>query len=513
MHVLVLASLISSVSLEGDVTAAGGDYTLVPFEVPAGTVEIHIRRIVTAEDGDDTLDFGVDGPDGFRGWSGSLGEPSVIGVEESSRCYLPGAIEPGTWFLDVARARLVSDSIHWTAEIEFHDQPTLEPRARAAFEPRVLEAGARWYRGDFHIHSFESGDGHASLEQIRDVARDDELDFVTVSDHNNVSQHALLAALQADQSDLLFLRGSEITTYGGHGTAVGNASYIDHRIGLDGLTIDDLLDQVEADGALFIINHPKLDVGTACIGCGWSFDDAPLEQVAGLELHTDSYEFFPVFGRAVIDMWEDMLDRGFRVTGTGGSDDHGAADEPVPGQSAIASPTTVVWAEELSEAGIMDGIRQGRVVVQLRGPDDPMLELTAETDRGEAGMIGDTLHGASVDLRAHATGARGLVLSLLRNGRVDETVAVDADDFVHVFERDTDEAGDRYRLELSELDAVVITNHLWVEDAPPAGGSGCGCRAGGTSPAGVALLLLALVATGRCRRYRRRRPGTTTGRW
>ena len=32
--------VISTLPLEGDVTAKGGDYELVPFEVPKGTVEI-----------------------------------------------------------------------------------------------------------------------------------------------------------------------------------------------------------------------------------------------------------------------------------------------------------------------------------------------------------------------------------------------------------------------------------------------------------------------------------------
>lgn len=36
------------------------------------------------------------GPDGFRGWGGGNTEDAVIGVDESSRSYLPGPITPGT---------------------------------------------------------------------------------------------------------------------------------------------------------------------------------------------------------------------------------------------------------------------------------------------------------------------------------------------------------------------------------------------------------------------------------
>src|SRR5690606_32228458 len=366
---------------------------------------------------------------------------------------------------------------------------------------------ARWYKGDFHVHSTESGDARASFDMIRDLARARGLDFVNLSDHNTITQHALISAYQEGVDDLLFLRGSEVTTYGGHGTAVGNASYIEHHIGRDGHTVDALLQQVADDGALFLINHPVLDLGDACIGCAWTYDDAPLELVAGMELHTGAYDYVPVFGRLVIELWDDMLDRGYRITGTGGSDDHRATPEPEPSESHIGSPTTLVWAEELSEAAIMEGIRQGRVIVQLRGPDDPMVELTAVGADGEPGMIGDTVRGAEVELEAVVTGGNGMTLQLWRNGEVDESVPVVGDEFRHTFSRETREEGDRYRVHLAEAFGVVITNHEWVEWAEPTGDGdgGCGCRAGGrgAGPAAALIALAALVGLGR-RRPRRR---------
>jgi MYXO-CTERM domain-containing protein len=501
---VVLAAVISTLTLEGDVTREGGDYVVVPFEVPAGTAEILFRH------GHDTpgttLDFGLEDPDGFRGWGGRLGEDTIVGGDESSRCYLPGPIQPGTWRVDIGKAFLSADRVHWTVTLELRDAASLAPRPRAPFEARVLERGGRWYRGDFHVHSSESGDAGASLEAIRDLARARGLDFVNLSDHNTVSQQGLASAFQDGLDDLLLLRGSEVTTYGGHGTSVGNPVYIEHHIGRDGVTIEDALDQVAAAGAIFIINHPKLDLGDGdfCIGCPWSYGEAGLDRVSGIELATGAYDYVPVFGRQVLAMWDGLLDQGHRITGTGGSDDHDAPFEPGPQDSQIGTPCTVVWADELSEAAIIEGVRRGRVVVKLRGPDDPMVELTATGDDGRVAMIGDTVRGARVRLSARVEGGAGMTLSLWRNGVEEESLVVDRDDFTLELERVTRAEGDRYRLQLAEAFDVVITNHIWVEpgDAPADdGGCGCGAAAGGGArwlPPWL-LALLALLAVNRPR--------------
>src|SRR5688500_11302908 len=161
---LVVGAVISTLHLEGPVTVDGGDYVLLDFEVPAGTVEIHVAH----GDGSDSdiLDWGVWAPEGFRGWGGGLTDPAIIGVDESSRGYLEGPITPGTWTLVVGKAKLPTGAGTYTVDIELHDAATLAPQPRAPFDPVVLEDGARWYAGDFHVHSEESGDASATLDQI-----------------------------------------------------------------------------------------------------------------------------------------------------------------------------------------------------------------------------------------------------------------------------------------------------------------------------------------------------------
>src|SRR5437762_2580104 len=113
---LLLAMVISTLHLEGDVPIDQTDYMDVPFTVPAGTAEIEIAHT----DGSDytILDWGVWGPDGFRGWGGGLTDNAVIGVDQSSRSYLPGPITPGTWKVSIGKAKLdTGNPNHYSIDI------------------------------------------------------------------------------------------------------------------------------------------------------------------------------------------------------------------------------------------------------------------------------------------------------------------------------------------------------------------------------------------------------------
>src|SRR5690606_3473338 len=118
----------------------------------------------------------------------------------------------------------------------------------------------------------ESGDASAALDDIYELAKSQDLDFVVVSDHNTVSGHALQAAAQTGFDDLLLVRGNEVTTYGGHGNALGVEAMIDHRIGHEGRQAEDLLGEIEAAGGIFAVNHPNLGLLGNCIGCSWEHE-------------------------------------------------------------------------------------------------------------------------------------------------------------------------------------------------------------------------------------------------
>ncbi len=495
MSVIVFAAVLSSMHYEGDVAAAGGDYVDVPFEVPAGTVEIQI----THSDGssDVILDWGVWSPDGYRGWGGGLTDDAIIGVEQSSRGYVPGPITPGTWTVSIGKARLDGAGLgHYSIDVVCRDNATLPVEPKAAFDPVVLNAERRWYKGDFHVHSIQSGDAGATFDQIATLAKMRGLDFVNLSDHNTYAQHALIAAYQPSQPALLFLRGSEITTYSGHGNSVGTSSYVEHRLGKDGRTIAGIVDDVAAQGGIFIVNHPVLDLGAECIGCEWGHvDDTPWDRVSAMELITGNFDIgIQAFVPRVITLWDSLLAAGNRIAVVGGSDDHRAGMDTGPTSSPIGSPTTLVLADNLSEAAIAEAVRKGRTMVMLRGPDDPLIDFTID----DAVVGDDVMTGPTVEARVHVTGGDGSFVQLWRDGvKITQQPVTGADTTVTL----TDEPGEgtyRYRVEvMNDLNQrVVVTSHIYATVEPA---SGCGCRTSGTRgwPSVVLIALASLLATRR----------------
>ncbi|MBA3391510.1 MAG: CehA/McbA family metallohydrolase [Deltaproteobacteria bacterium] len=492
---LALAAVLSTMHYEADVAVDGGDYVDVLFEVPAGTREIQIKH----DDGSDfdILDWGVWSPEGFRGWGGGNTEDIVIGVEQSSRSYLPGPITPGTWRVTIGKAKLDADGGHYTIDVICRDDVTLAVRPKATFMPVVLEDTRRWYKGDFHVHSAESGDATASFEQIATLAKQRGLDFVNLSDHNTSSHLDLAAAAQPMYGDVLFLRGAEITTYRGHGNAVGLSTYVDHRIGYQGVTIESMLEAVESANALFIVNHPTLDLGDNCIGCAWDHPTTPWARVAGIEILTGPWEVVErLFAPRAIALWDELLGQGYRIAAIGGSDDHRAGTGTSLTDSPIGSPTTLVLADNLSEAAIMEGIRKGRTIVQLRGPDDPLVDMRI----GDA-EIGDEITADTARVAVSVTGGSGMFVQLWKNGEKLEQRPITSDDFKTTFDDDTEGGGrHRYRVELinDANNRIVVTSHIYVNAPPLTGFVGC-CDGG----AGAGVLLAAPVLGLLLRRRRR----------
>ncbi|MFN0249746.1 MAG: CehA/McbA family metallohydrolase [Kofleriaceae bacterium] len=497
---LPLLAVLSQMHYEADVPPTGGDYVEVEFEVPAGTVEIEIAH----SDGSDydILDWGVWSPEGFRGWGGGLEDNAIIGVVQSSRGYRAGTITPGTWRVVIGKAKL-DDMGHYSIDVECRDNATLAVLPRRDFEPIVLERGRRWYRGDFHVHSEQSGDASATFAQILDLAKRQHLDFVNLSDHNTSAQVPLLNAFQRTTTDVLFLRGAEITTYAGHGNSVGVGTYVDHRIGHGGRTIDGVLDDVAARGGIFIVNHPGLALGDNCIGCAWEHPDADWSKINAIEVLTGNWDVTePIFTPIALRLWDEKMDAGNFLAAVGGSDDHRAGMGTGTQDTPIGSPTTLVLADELSEAAIVRAVKEGRTIVNLRGPDDPAVQLTVS-----GGEIGDTVLAEQARIAVSVTGGDGMFAQIWRDGEKLVQLDVTGDDFTGDYVDAATEGRHRYRLELVDDGnrRVVITSHVIVtiivsED------SCCNASARGSLvPASIAMLGLAI-----CTRRRRCRGAATS---
>lgn len=117
-------------------------------------------------------------------------------------------------------------------------------------------------------------------------------------------------------------------------------------------------------------------------------------------------------GRA---FWARLLNRGHRLTAVGGSDEH-TVDAPL--DQNLGTPATVVFARELSEAGIVEGLKSGRVYIRTQHPRGPALEFSAESG-GAVYQMGDTIPAAppgGVTLQVELRAADGQSVEWMRNG-------------------------------------------------------------------------------------------------
>src|SRR5690606_35245426 len=124
-----------SLILEGEVPAAGEDaFFELPFEVPEGVAEITVEHSDLSNA--NILDWGLEDPQGFRGWGGGNTEPIVVSAVAASRSYLPGPIRPGVWQVLVGRALIVEQPARYRVEITFSDTASLPPSPpRRPYQP------------------------------------------------------------------------------------------------------------------------------------------------------------------------------------------------------------------------------------------------------------------------------------------------------------------------------------------------------------------------------------------
>jgi hypothetical protein len=404
-------------------------WRLVPFEVPPGTTRITVDFDYTTRDLRTSIDIGIMGPDGFRGqdgfrgWSGGNKRSFTISATDATPSYLPGPIRSGPWNLLLGIPNIRQDShAQYTASVRFEREATGQAPAQPG---PTLRAEPGWYRGDLHMHTAHSDGSCLSRRQQRvpcplfltaRTASERGLDFIAITDHNTISHADAIRELQPYFDDLLLIPGREITTFHGHANLFGSLALLDFRVG-SGEVPDwnALLTNLEnTGGGVLSINHPVRPSGEQCMGCGWTpqggIDYARIqavEVVNGLDADT------PWSG---IEFWQHLLDQGYKLTALGGSDNHDALQV---GANAIGTPTTVIYADGLSQTGIVAAIRRGRVFVDVAGTRDRALDLTATADRQIAHM-GDTLavpSGANVHFEGTVNGVAGGEVEVILDGR------------------------------------------------------------------------------------------------
>lgn len=403
-------------------------YVQVPFAVPVGTERVTITFSYTEKQQHTALDLGLLDPAGLRCWSGGNKSTLTVGLSDATPSCLPGAIPSGTWnvLIGVPNIRAGVES-HYTIHVYLTRTGAVAALPPILREP--LRGGPAWFRGDLHMHTAHS-DGQCPSQTGKmvpcplfftvDAAARRGLDFIAITDHNASSQYDEMRELQPYFDKVLLIPGREITTFQGHINFLGSTDFINFRLQSHpgGKTVPDmntLLESAARVGAITSINHPLSPSGEICLGCGWTpATPVDMHLLTGVEAVNGGSE---QHGLSDLPFWNHELNRGCRLTGIGGSDNHRAM-QPLDQTGSIGSPTTVVFATDLSTPAILDGIRAGHVFIDVVGTHDRLLDVTAR-DGDRVVHAGDLLEAASGDpvfLQAHIVGAGSGKLLWIEDG-------------------------------------------------------------------------------------------------
>jgi hypothetical protein len=381
-------------------------YIELPFDVPLGVARVTIESAYTERDKHTTIDLGLFDGERFRGWSGGNKASFTVSEADATPSYLPGPIRPGRWKLILGVPNIRENvRSEFTANVYFTH--VADSSLVSTFSQTPLAVGPAWYRGDLHMHDAHS-DGSCQSQSGRKVpcplyktvesAAQRGLDFIAISDHNTISHYDAMRELQPYFDKLLLIPAREITTFQGHANVYGTTAFIDFRLTSAHVPdINHLLKQVQGLHGLFSINHPGLPSGEACMGCGWTVPNTDFSRVTAIEVINGNLVEGPGSG---ILLWQEQLNKGFRLTGIAGSDNHDA-DLPPDARSAVGRPTTVIYSPELSEHAILNAIRAGHVFIDVEGTKDRIIEFQAKTQANTAGM-GDSI-SAPAEQQIHFT--------------------------------------------------------------------------------------------------------------
>jgi hypothetical protein len=413
------------VVLNGVITRADCQtYKKVPFAVPPRVTRLTVEFTYTGKDQRTTIDLGVFDPQRFRGWSGGNKSTFTLSATDATPSYLPGPIPPGRWFLLLGVPNIRQNArSQFAAKIYFgHRSDTASP---GAFTSAPLREGVAWYRGDLHMHTAHSDGACLSQSERRvpcpvfktvQAAAERGLDFIAITDHNTNSQYDALRELQAYFDRVLLIAGREITTFRGHANVFGPVEFIDFRLGTKQVpTLAALQHEVEDLHGIISINHPISPSGENCMGCGWTAADTDFHRIQAVEIVNGGRAEGEYSG---IPFWEALLNRGFKITAVGGSDNHDA-DKPLDQPGSVGYPETVVHAQGLTQQAVLDAIRAGHVYLDLAGSKNRLLEYTASTSEHTAEM-GDILQaqcGNAVQLSVHTANVPGDSLELAEDGQ------------------------------------------------------------------------------------------------
>ena len=286
------------------------------------------------------VDLGLISPDGMQvGASGSDKTQVQVSATYSTPGYRICNLVPGQWNILLGAYKVAAQGV--TVHYEL------------TFSPKRL----RLFKGDPHLHT-RASDGVLSVEELAQHARRHGLDFLAISDHNQMVSADSLPCLPG----VTLIPGIEWTHYKGHANFLGVDRAYDEPFFANGPEeVQARFNSARERGAFIVINHPFDE------NCPFQFDLNSLPFDC-LEIWNGPMR---VSNLQAIGLWHSLLSAGKKIPICGGSDYHRSQLFLFPG-----GPTTCVFAMSASPADILSALRQGHAYI-IFAPNGPTLEMTA----------------------------------------------------------------------------------------------------------------------------------------
>ena len=333
-----------------------GQYLTVPFTMPEGIAEFRLtyayprfrdeaqplpNGAFTPHDQINIIDLGLVAPDGSQaGASGSDKTGFFINGKTATPGYLPQPLTPGEWQILAGAYKVVPEGVTVTYELTFI------PKQRQLL------------LGDIHTHTVGS-DGVLTLEELAALARKHGLDFLAITDHNQMVNPAVLARIP----DITLIPGVEWTHYRGHANFLGLEKPYDEPFFTNtDEAMQARFQSAHERGALIVINHPTDE------SCGFQFDLTKLPFDA-IEIWNGPMRESNL--RAV-GLWHQMLAAGQKIPAVGGSDFHREKLFQI-----LGGPCMGVYTGSDAPEDILAALRAGQSFITF-APNGPTVDFSAE---------------------------------------------------------------------------------------------------------------------------------------
>lgn len=348
-----------------------GTYFTLPFHVDPDAESIEIKYQYARFDLDEIqtdiyiaqnkpeiniIDFGLIGPDGEQvGMSGSDKTTFFVSESKTTPGYLPCPILPGEWNILVGVYKVEAEGI------------------KVFYEITIKYKHRRLLKGDLHTHTFAS-DGVHSMEELAWKAKRNGLDFVAITDHNQLVSRAALPQVEG----VTLIPGVEWTHYQGHANFLGVDKPFDGCFATNTLEeTQKIFNTAHERGALITVNHPYES------GCEFKYD-----------LQSLPFDCLEIWNGPMresnlkaVGLWQALLSSGKKIPACAGSDYH--RDTPF---IFLGGPTTCVFAESNGTSDILAALKAGHAYF-IFAPNGPELEMKVNEDI----ILGDSVKWAEQD--------------------------------------------------------------------------------------------------------------------